>query len=148
MIKRNLRRRIFASLIDTLLFFGLLYSYILFFGEKSNGIHQVTGMSVLPIILIWFVYFPIVEGTQGGTLGHLLLDLQVVKLNRERLGIGTAFIRHIVDPLDVYCWGLVAFISIYASEKHQRLGDMLAQTIVINTKDKEQLEFVESKFMN
>lgn len=138
-IKKNLKKRIFAALIDYTVFFLMFYIYLLFFGAYDHdGSLKVHGWKVLPLLIIWLGYFVIFEGIFGGTLGHLALGLKVTKLDRRDIGIEQAFLRHIADPLDIYFWGLVALITINFSEKHQRLGDLIAKTIVIDTGDQEQ----------
>lgn len=111
----------------------------MYFGDYAGGSYTVSGTGVIPVFILWFLYFCVMEGTQGGTLGHLMVGLEVIKIKNEPVSIGTAFKRHLVDPLDLYVCGLVAILTIWNTEKHQRLGDLLAQTIVIDTGDREQL---------
>jgi hypothetical protein len=42
--------------------------------------------------------------------------------------------RHLLDPVDMFLFGLVAIITIKNSELHQRLGDQWAKTIVVSRK--------------
>ena len=54
--------------------------------------------------------------------------------------------RHLLDPIDLLFYGIPAIITIKNTEKHQRLGDLWAKTIVIDTMDAEQ--FQENKLIN
>ncbi len=119
----------------------------MYFGEYERGMYKVSGSGTFPVILMWFIYFCVIEGTQGGTLGHLMMGLQVIKLKNEPVSIGTAFKRHIADPLDIYVWGLVGLVTIWFTEKHQRIGDLIAKTIVIDTGDPEQLTLRKSNHL-
>ena len=56
-----------------------------------------------------------------------------------------AFKRHLVDPIDFLIWGLSAAIAIKNSDKHQRLGDMWAKTIVVDILDPEQFSIENNK---
>lgn len=140
--KRNIKKRIIATVIDYSVFFLMFYVYLLFFGTyEDDGSLMARGWTAFPVLIIWIGYFVIIEGTQGGTLAHLALGLKVVKAdNRRNIGIQNAFIRHLLDPLDIYAWGLVAFMTVYFSDKHQRIGDLVAKTIVIDTGDPEQMQ--------
>lgn len=66
--------------------------------------------------------------------------LQVVTLNRKRIGWKEAAKRHLLDPIDIALYGIPGIIAIKNSDKKQRIGDMWAGTIVVNLKDPEQYE--------
>ena len=93
--KSNLKKRILATILDYGLFFLIFYVYLMYFGKPNNeGGYTVNGFAAIPIPIIWFCYFVLIEATMGATVGH----------------------------------------------KHQRIEDMVAQTIVIDLKDFEQNE--------
>lgn len=137
--KPNLKKRIIATLLDYLLFFLVFYMYVSLFGEEvDESKWQVTGWMTLPLFMYWFLYFVVVEGVYGATFGHQSVGLKVLQLNRNKIGISHAFKRHLLDCIDIVFYGIPALIAIKNSEKHQRLGDMWAQTIVVDTSDFEQ----------
>jgi uncharacterized RDD family membrane protein YckC len=140
--KTNFRKRILATLLDYGLFYLLFYVYLLFVGETgSDGMQRVSGLIALPIPIVWFIYFVVIESLGGATLGHQGFGLKVVTLERrDDIGIEHAFKRHILDPLDIFFYGIPASIAIKFTDKHQRLGDLLAKTIVIDTSDPEQFD--------
>ncbi|RYF19524.1 MAG: RDD family protein [Flavobacteriales bacterium] len=137
--KKNLRKRIFATLLDYGLFFLSLLLYTIFFGEDNEeGGKTVSGMLALPVPVTWFIYFIVIEGIYGATLGHKAFDLKVLTLDRRKIRITHAFKRHLLDPLDILIYGIPAIIAINSSERSQRIGDMFANTIVVDTSDIEQ----------
>ena len=139
--KTNLKKRFFASLLDYIIVFTLTYFYIDFFGtlnENGDGGKTVRGLMTFPLFSFWFAYFIIVETYFGGTLFHLAFNLKVQTLDRKPIEFKQAFKRHLVDPIDFFFWGLPAFIAIKNSDKHQRLGDMWAKTLVVDILDPEQ----------
>ena len=140
MVKKNLLKRISATVIDLIIYHGCLYVYAMYFGEYDSGTYTINESGIIPVMILWFLYFCVLEGTQGGTLGHLMMGLEVIKIKNEPVSVGTAFKRHIADPLDIYFWGLVAIVSIWNTEKHQRLGDLIGKTIVIDTGDEDQVK--------
>lgn len=128
-----LLRRIIAGLIDYFIIFSLILFYILYFGEEnSEGEYSVNGVKAVPIFLFWFVYVCIVETTLHSTLGNYLLSLKPVDDKTEQnISLKQSVLRHIVDPIDMFCFGLVAIITITNSPESKRLGDLLAKTKVV-----------------
>ena len=92
------------------------------------------GMFAIMLVmwLLWLVYFTYFEGTSGQTIGKGLMHVRVLKESGARCDIGSALIRNILRIVDhlpfLYILGM---ILIAATEKRQRLGDMLAKTIVV-----------------
>lgn len=81
--------------------------------------------------LLWLVYFTYFEGTSGQTIGKRLMQIRVLRESGGRCDIGSALIRNILRIIDhlpfLYILGIILIAS---TEKRQRLGDMLAKTIV------------------
>ena len=137
--KPNLKKRIIATLLDYALFLLSTYLYIMLVGQENDeGGKTVNGLLALPIPIVWFIYFVIIEALYGATLAHQGLYLKVLTVDRKEIEFTQALKRHLVDPIDILLYGIPAIIAIKNSAQHQRLGDMWAKTIVIDTKDKEQ----------
>jgi uncharacterized RDD family membrane protein YckC len=72
------------------------------------------------------------EGRYGQTLGKMALGIKVVREDDGRApGTRAAVLRtlmRIVDSIGSY---LVAFVVVLVSDKNQRLGDMVAKTLVV-----------------
>lgn len=137
--KTNLKKRIYATLLDYGLYIFLLYNYVMFFGhENDEGGQTVEGLLALPIFIAWFVYFVVIEALYGATFGHQSFNLKVQTLNRKDIAFNQALKRRLLDPIDILFYGIPAIIAIKNSDKHQRIGDMWAKTIVIDTTDPEQ----------
>lgn len=88
--------------------------------------------------LIWLVlgvlYFPVLEGVKGWSLGKLATGTRVVDRHGRVPGVGKAAIRTVarlfeVNPL--FAGGLPAGIAVLVSKGHQRVGDMMADTYVL-----------------
>jgi uncharacterized RDD family membrane protein YckC len=134
--KRYLRLRILATLIDYGIYFTLFYIYVSALGEtKSDGGFEVTGWPVLLAPTFWFVYFVVLEAFNGATPGHDICKLTVVKANAEKITLGDAFKRRIVDLIDIFVYGIPALICICNTPKFQRLGDLFAGTVVVKKSD-------------
>src|SRR5438046_3059208 len=79
-----LARRGWAALLDYILYLVLVMIYGYFFGTVNEWGTTDTGFSfnvnpgfVAPVVL-WLLYFPLVESILGYTLGKGLFDLKLV----------------------------------------------------------------------
>jgi uncharacterized RDD family membrane protein YckC len=84
-------------------------------------------------ILIWVGYFAVIEWSWNGqTIGKRLTGIRVIKRNGTSITFRDAFIRALMRLVD---WlpanGLVALVSFFATKNQQRLGDLVADTVVV-----------------
>lgn len=131
--EKFLLRRIAAASVDYFIILSITSMYIFLFGEvNSDGEYSVNGIKVIPVFLFWFLYLCVIETTLGSTLGNYLFSLKPVDENTlETISLKQSFLRHIVDPIDMFFFGLVAIIIILNSQESKRLGDLLAKTKVV-----------------
>jgi uncharacterized RDD family membrane protein YckC len=128
----KLLRRSLATIIDYGLYLGFYVWLIITYGVPNDeGGYTLNDPKGLWSIVVWFIYFPVIESIKGQTLGKLILGLRVVTMSGNPISFGQAFKRHLVDMIDFFFGGLVAFITIKYTSQHQRLGDLMAKTIVI-----------------
>ena len=122
-------QRILAWMID----FIILMVYV-------SLVSIVASVStVLWYILVFFVAafyhlaFEILNN--GQSIGKRLLKIKVVTLHGRTAKAQDYFLRWIFRMLEVtFSAGMMAILYITSTEKHQRIGDILAQTTVINLK--------------
>lgn len=133
---RYVKLRILATLIDYTIYIVLFFVYVNCFGTKNDeGSNEVHGLLALPVFLFWFIYFVVLESANQSTPGHDICKLTVVKSSGEKIKIGDSFKRRMVDPIDILMYGIPALICICNTPKFQRLGDLLADTIVVKKSD-------------
>jgi uncharacterized RDD family membrane protein YckC len=97
----------------------------------------VYDADLLPTALITLafvvVYFAVLQGVTGATLGKRAAGIRVVRPDGSTVGVGRSFVRwllFVVDgPLTFYLCGI---ITTAATRGHRRLGDMAAQTYVVS----------------
>lgn len=119
-----------AFIVDTLilLFFTMIIVVILIYLGKIDG----------AIILAWLVvvfsplYFMVFEMNNGKTPGKKILDIKVVDREFGDIGFVKALVRNITKFLPF--WPVAGALLIALTKKRQRLGDMLAGTLVIKVK--------------
>jgi uncharacterized RDD family membrane protein YckC len=91
---------------------------------------------LLIVTLFGFLYLVVLQGIKGWTPGKLALGIRVVdESGKTGPGIGKAAIRWLLWIVDGFFFYLVAFVSALATEKNQRVGDMLAKTYVVGQND-------------
>lgn len=141
----ELGERIVAGLIDYVIL--LIVAAILFFIVAvpffalrwAFGMWELAFGGFWPFFglswIIWLVYFTYFEGTSGQTFGKRVSNIRVVKENGEPCDMGSAFIRSLLRIIDrlpfLYILGI---IIIAVTPKRQRIGDLLAKTIVVKTR--------------
>lgn len=90
------------------------------------------ALATIGTVIAGLPYHIVLEGTYGQTLGKWLFAVAVVREDGRPCTYTAATIRTLlrfVDGLPVAY--LVGFASIGLTERHQRLGDLLAGTVVV-----------------
>ncbi len=153
-------KRLFAYLADftLLLFYFVSMKYFYYGGFNLAGIETLkshVGLDILTISIPMLLYSLVCEVTMHGqTIGKRLLNIRVISLDGGEPSLSQYTIRWIfkvfewpfffgytffsLDSIVAYIlmtgfWGLVVLIFIAVSKKNQRLGDIAANTVVINT---------------
>ncbi len=125
--------RIGAQIVDTIVL--LILFFLVGFALSGSLTFQYSGAEAYPFLgayfLVFFLYYVVLEGYMGQTLGKKLLKIKVVKEDGKACGFGPAFIRTILRIIDAQFLYIVGMILISRSEKKQRLGDRMAKTVVV-----------------
>ena len=78
------------------------------------------------------LYYLLFEGLAGTTFGKLCCGLRIIRADGHRVGIIAALLRNILRPLDYLLAGLIVGILVMEKRQwHQRLGDIVARTLVM-----------------
>lgn len=129
-------RRVLATIVDGIVLSVAFWAMSMLFGSTSAEGGQVgaslSGLAALAFFILSVAYFIVLEGYLGQTVGKMLLGIKVVREDTGGVpGIKAAIIRTVMRLIDGLFAYLVAFIAVLASQKNQRLGDMLANTLVV-----------------
>ena len=94
------------------------------------------GLFIGLSVLFTFLYFAVIEGFTGGSLGKHLTGLRVVTPTGNHIGLPKSMARWAVfavdGPLSFFLCGI---ITSSVSQGHRRLGDMAAGTYVVGRDD-------------
>lgn len=125
------KERFIAAFVDNLIGFALMMVVAILIPEGFPII------KVIFYILIYFAYFIIFEALWSRTLGKYFQGLIVRKLDGSRCDWKAALIRgalRLIEVNPILLGGLPAGLVIISSGRKQRLGDILAGTVVVSDK--------------
>jgi Predicted membrane protein/domain len=126
-----------ATWID---FIVLASSLVIPHAVLGDRLYRKTIFIWLALILL---YYPLLEGFTGYTLGKLIMRIKVVDPTGRRPGLLKALQRTLTRLIEVNPFllgGIPAGVAVWISKTRQRLGDMWAKTFVLKTADLAQLE--------
>ncbi len=138
----GLMSRFLALLIDTVLSLliatlGMVAVTLFSMVVRTAGSEAVSGLGVASQFVIWFLvdwgYMVLLESVWSGqTVGKKVMGLRVIQETGVRVGLTQSLLRNLVRPLDklplfYFVGGCFALLS----GTQQRLGDLLAGTIVV-----------------
>ncbi|MUV85860.1 RDD family protein [Natronomonas sp. CBA1123] len=125
-------KRILAFLIDAV-GFGLLVGVV---SEVLAVISETLGVLVGGLgTLLFFAYFIYFEAEYGQTVGKMVMDIVVVTEDGDPITYRDSAIRtllRIVDALPFFY--IVGLVAIFVTDRKQRVGDLVADTIVVKAK--------------
>lgn len=168
-------RRLFAWIFDLiiLIFYGWLAVEVI--GWFDNNVGTRSSVAAFVILLIpMLTYHLICEATMNGqSFGKKIMRIRVVNENGGQPGIGQLTVRWLIRTSDImavsmmltiataatsgngrYFWQVAIPLGLFttdiilvnASKKGQRLGDMLAHTLLINATQKHSIQ--DTVFLN
>jgi uncharacterized RDD family membrane protein YckC len=142
-------RRFLAFLLDLFVCYAAFTAIVIFVLIVAVGIGSVTstfegalgaGVGFLLVLLfsIQWVYFVVLEAWRGRTPGKAALGLRVVSTTGRPIGFRAAALRNVLRAADAMplpiAGGLLSvagLASMASTRRFQRLGDLVAGTIVI-----------------
>lgn len=130
-----------AWLVDTGIFILALILFLFVLATLPKG------FSVISISLMVFIYtfydLACEIFMNGQSIGKKILKIRVISLNGAQASLGQYFIRWIFRLVDCLLTGWVGgLVCIAVSENKQRIGDMVAGTILIKTEARTKLNEV------
>ena len=122
------KARLIAAFIDHLIAFALMMLVVAFVPESLPLVKAVL------FFLIYLAYFVVLEGLWSRTFGKFFQGLIVRKVDGTPCDWKAALIRgglRIFEVNPLLLGGLPAGLVIIASARKQRIGDLLAGTLVV-----------------
>lgn len=122
------KERLIAVFVDHVIALGLTFLVVAFVPETLPVVKAVC------VFGIYTMYFVVLEALWSRTLGKWFQGLVVRKLDGSPCDWTAALIRgalRLVEVNPILLGGLPAGLAIIASARKQRIGDMLAGTLVV-----------------
>ena len=145
--------RFIALLVDTLIWiagFLVIVVLIVIFAQSSTPASTpassdiseqwAVAIVIFIIFLLNWGYFTLFEAYWNGrTPGKRVARIRVIQRSGRAIGLFESMARNLVRYIDMQPFGLnaVGVISIFASRRHQRLGDLAAGTLVVRDRIQE-----------
>jgi uncharacterized RDD family membrane protein YckC len=124
-------RRVVAVIIDIVLI-GIITG--LLGGVLAQA--RLAALASLIGLLIGFGYYIYLEGNYGQTVGKMALGIVVVTEDGAPIDYGTAAIRTVLRIVDALPFlYLVGLVLILVTDRNQRLGDIVADTVVVRASE-------------
>ncbi len=142
-------QRTAAAMLDFVMFFiyFIIFGMVVgFSGWFQEDLGSYLFFQLLLMKIPWIFYNPVIEYlTHGQSLGKYILGIRVVTVDGERPGLREVFTRWIfkgdflwisADFFVLFWFGIGLMGIVYAgtSRRNQRIGDVMANTIVIRNK--------------
>ena len=108
-----------------------------FFADAPKWIYAVT---ILVLFALWSSYFVVFEWLWNGqTPGKRWLKLRVIREDGRPVTFWEAAVRNLIRIFDMmpFPFYSVGLISVFANSRDQRIGDMLAGTVVVRERESE-----------
>ena len=126
--------RAVSVIIDSIL--GLILFMIVGFIYTGSLTFQLAGADAMGLVgtftVLFFLYFVILEGHMGQTIGKMVTGIKVVKENGDPCDMKASLIRNILRIIDGIFIYIVGAVIIAVTDKNQRLGDLAGKTVVVD----------------
>lgn len=137
----SLWERLIAVLIDAVIVLAmyLFISLLIAGASNSNLVDGDQGwlmfLGLLPITGFMLYHFLSEIFANGQTWGKKAMSIKVIRLDGKEAGLSDSLLRAVFYIVDgIFTMGILGSILIASTAKHQRLGDMTANTTVIKLK--------------
>ena len=137
----SLFRRFLAMMLDNLL---LLIPPALVIALAMPGLDEIQTnplrfvlaiLSAVALVVVGgFLYHSLLEGLYGQTLGKKICKIKVLKADFSPCTLSAGFLRNLLRIADAFFYYLVAVIAMAANLKWQRVGDVVADTVVVRVR--------------
>ncbi|MEW6003195.1 MAG: RDD family protein [Nitrospirota bacterium] len=133
----SLWRRFLADSIDTFITMAPLALPVYFIFKEDTFFDNpfqsfaLIFSSMLTMMLVGYFYRSLLEGVWGKTIGKKICGIIVLKDDFTKCNISKGFLRNLMRIVDLFFYYWVAVVSIVGTMKWQRLGDIVAGTVVV-----------------
>jgi uncharacterized RDD family membrane protein YckC len=138
----GLAQRFWALAVDFLLFCLIFFPITrlvkgVWIMSRTDHLWGYGWLVTDPLCLLFLagmvVYFVVLEGTTGATVGKWLLKIRVVDTNGDTPGVRRAAVRNLLRVVDALpTFNILGVVLILTSLERARFGDRIAKTRVVH----------------
>ena len=136
--------RFLALLVDLLLFCAVFFpvtrivkgAWVMSASDHrwSSGLF-ITDPLCIVFLMVMCLYFVVLEGTVGATLGKWVVGVRVIREDGARPGLAKSVLRNLLRVVDgLPAFNIVGIVLIVHSPEHARVGDRVAGTRVVHVR--------------
>lgn len=135
-----------VTLIVIIIFFAIIADYADLGSRLVNAPKWIIALLIVFVFLLMSGYFAIFEWLwHGQTPGKRWMKLRVIREDGRPISFFEAIVRNLlrefdIMPLPFYSVGL---ISVFSTDRDQRVGDLVAGTVVVREREAEAPAFAE-----
>ena len=132
--------RVFAGLIDFVIQAAILFTASLVFALLGIFAPSAVDLSFVLLVAFVFMGYPVLSETlmRGRTIGKKAMGLRAVTLEGAPVRLRHTLLRMMGGLVDRYLppLGVTGLLFVLGSSRHQRVGDLIAGTMVIRDPDR------------
>lgn len=136
--------RIGAQIVDSVVMLALFlipFAFAAVAASPFRGFTSGDGIAAF-LVLVGFVlpllYWLLIEGYWTGyTVGKRMFGIKVVTETGEPVGYSESIVRNLLEIIDGFFYYVVGFIAIASTDKRQRIGDLVGNTVVVREEPRE-----------
>src|SRR6266513_536974 len=135
-----------VALILVMIVFAIITDVPNIGSRLMNAPKWVIALLVVIQFVIFDGYFAVFEWVwRGQTPGKRWLKLRVIREDGRPISFFEAMVRNLLREFDImpFPFYSVGLISVFATERDQRVGDLVAGTVVVREREAEAPEFAE-----
>jgi uncharacterized RDD family membrane protein YckC len=133
-------------LIALVIMFSLVANFSDFGNQLTNAPKWVQALLIILAFLLMSGYFAVFEWMWNGqTPGKRWLKLRVIREDGRPISFFEAMVRNLLRDFDImpFPFYSIGLISVFASTSDQRVGDLVAGTVVVREREAEAPAFTE-----
>lgn len=127
----GLGRRFVAQVLDLVVLFAIAMLLAMLTGNTTATGFNLQGGPALLWFVIGAAYFVLLEGWAGQTVGKRLTGIVVRTEGAAAISMRDSLIRNVLRVIDSIVFYAIGIVLILLSDREQRLGDRVADTVVV-----------------
>src|SRR5258707_11142065 len=135
-----------VTLIVLVIFFAIIADYADLGSRITNAPKWIIALLIILVFVLMSGYFAIFEWLwHGQTPGKRWLKLRVIREDGRPISFFEAAVRNLLREFDImpFPFYSIGLIFVFANERDQRVGDMVAGTVVVREREAEAPAFAE-----